>query len=530
MSKEKLSKTSIMIQHNYIIFAFLNFIFNLSVSKIQAYTGTEPLNSTSPLFTVKLSHNNTSIFPHVYYAHTVDSKYNCSIWSPGPGWHNRSVSWIEFGQTSSDETLIEISIKNGLPLFNNTEYPIQILPLSYNIIPVINNDYKSLSFKVKGNYKTISVEYGKFEVNNTNSNFRNALLIFIGDLSPTINTSASNVIYFSAGVHNITDKGAASILKLNSTVDTIYIERGAFVYGKIDDNSNTYGRLNVIGYGILCGSVFDYCSRWNNSAARFNMIESNRSVNIHGLTIYDPSWFMLPNELVSNSVINSFKGLGWYPNNDCLGIGTNGVVKNSFCRTMDDSFKMETGNNILMENNVVWQLCIGSVFQMGFFGLGGKNNTVRNMDVIHAEWRPGDGVEGVIDYRSDAVVGENCSAVYTNILFENIRIDTPVGRIIALVFEDISNNETVHVFDGMVVRNVTSKTQLAFVQTLEDIKYNYTVPINQVLQIENCNGKCAITGIMFEDLFIAGRKITNSNDSYWNLTQIGNDISNITYS
>ncbi len=74
---------------------------------------------------------------------------------------NRSVSWIEFGQQNNDTTTIEISTLNTISLFNNKQYPLNILPVSYNITNItISNNYSVVTCKVHGNLKHMSLEYG----------------------------------------------------------------------------------------------------------------------------------------------------------------------------------------------------------------------------------------------------------------------------------------------------------------------------------------------------------------------------------
>eukprot|EP01084_Bolivina_argentea_P125892 222988_1 len=511
-----------MMIHFYLL--LWSIMINTIHSELEAYTGKEPLHSSSPLFIIKLTQDSTTLYPKVYYGQVNNSRYNCStagLWLP-VGWYDRSISWIEFGQLSIDTVTVEISIKTGEPLFNST---VRILPVSYNIIPVVNtNNYSSISFKVTGNYKTISVEYGEYLVGNKQSNFMNSLLIFVGNISnKNINKSASNVIYFAPGVHNITNQSADGILNVNQSINIIYIDRGAFVYGKINDTNNSNGRLHIIGYGILIGSYFDYCFRWNDSVSGFSMIDSARAVTIHGLTVYDPSWFMIQNELAPNSIIKSFKGMAWYYNNDGPGVSSNGIIENSFCRTADDHYKFETGHNILLRNNVVWNSFNGNSHQMGWFGYGCVNCTVTDIDIIHAEWR-NDGYygNGVIGLAGDN--NTNIDVFYHDIVFKNIRIDTPVGRVIGINIIDVDNG-TKHVFDGLVLKNVTLRTKLGW--TIDDL-HNSSQPGQQLLSVTNCNGECEINNIHFENIFIDGEKIMN--DDGWNLKRSGQIISNVTYS
>ena len=513
----------------------LLFLFHKrSQCKLETYQGKDPIEFTSPIFSIKLIQNDVSFYPHVYYDKVNNTRYNCTqnqhFFPNGYNYYNRTISWIEFGQGINDTTLIEINCINNKSLFNDTIFPVNIFPLSYNINPIVNkNTFKSLSFNVTGNYKTLSVEFGNFSVGNKLSNYELSLLIFIGDISPKINTSKSNVIYFPPGVHTINnDTNKKGVLYINDSIDTIYFDRGAFVYGKIHDYVNTdkqQTRLNIIGYGILIGSAFEYCNRWdfNDTLSRSSMIESNRSVILHGLTVYNPSWFMMQNQLSPNSIIKSFKGIGWFANQDCCGIGSNGIIENSFCRTSDDSFKMETGINITIKNNVVWQLYNGDNIQMGWYGMGVTNSLVKDFDVIHTEWIGG-------NQRGTSVIGlvgvwnGNIDVIYNNITFENIRIDSSIGRVLGLFLQNVSKG--LHEIMDITVKNVNSREKLAWMRLPSGGKYREA---DNFLTIESCNSSCIMSGIHFENVYINGTKIIQSNQTGWNLIETGQVIANVTY-
>ena len=119
---------------------------------------------------------------------------------------------------------------------------------------------------------------------------------------------------------------------------------------------------------------------------------------------------------------------------------------------------------------------------------------------------------------------KDINTYYNNILFENIRIDTPVGRVIGILFQNVTKGIN-HIFNGMIVRNITSKTKLEY--TTDSVS-NHTQPL-QFIEIESCDGFCEINNISFENVIIDGNKILNSSDNLWNLKETGQIISNITY-
>ena len=294
-----------------------------------------------------------------------------------------------------------------------------------------------------------------------------------------------------------------------------------FVIGKINDTANTKGRLTIIGYGILDGSYFDYCTRHNDTVSHLSMIESGtRPVTIHGLTIYNPSWFMMTNLLPPNSIIKSYKGIGWFLNQDCCGVSTNGIIQNSFCRTSDDSFKVENGENIMVKDNVAWQLYTGSIHQLGWYGVNANNITIRNIDVIHAEWT-GANAESDAILTLTGIWNASIDMMYSNIIMENIRIDTIVGRILNLLWRNVSKNVKHELID-LYIKNVTSREKLKFTTLPGQVGI---VEPNQRLYIEECDGYCLFDGIYFENIYINGSKISGNNEIGWNLTEIGSTIS-----
>eukprot|EP01084_Bolivina_argentea_P267857 454812_1 len=321
----------------YLISFILFLCFISTHSIIQAYTGVDPVSNTSPLFKVKLTQGNTILYPHVYYSKNNNSYIDKDMYM------NRSVSWIEFGQQNNDTTTIEISTLNTIPLFNNKKYPINILPVSYNITNItISNNYSVVTFKVYSNLKHMSLEYGNNNNGSENSNhssFKHSMLIFIGNLSPPVNKTDPNILYFSPGVHNITTNGAKSILNFNK--QTIYIDRGAWVKGKINISGGN-GIINIYGYGVLDGSAFDWQQRDNNnidgaSMLSFSGIGRNRPVNYEGLTIFNPSKYS-SDDLPNYSIANAYRVIAWYYNNDGGGCKSYCSFNNSFIRTNDNSF------------------------------------------------------------------------------------------------------------------------------------------------------------------------------------------------
>eukprot|EP01084_Bolivina_argentea_P107685 192516_1 len=88
-----------------------------------------------------------------------------------------------------------------------------------------------------------------------------------------------------------------NILQTGDNIHTIYISRGAWVYGKIQiTGTNANINTKIIGHGILDGSYFNFSNRHNNNIDGSAMIEpitSSKSVSLIGLTCHNPSFFTI---------------------------------------------------------------------------------------------------------------------------------------------------------------------------------------------------------------------------------------------
>ena len=518
---------------------------------LQAYEGDEPSNNVSPIFSVTLTQQNsnlnngvtqTVLHPHVYYSAVDNTLLPNNI---NQIYKDRSVSWIEFGQQKDDTTNVKVDI-----IANNNEYKflnsIRILPVSYDIqVNVISET--SVSFDIKSNYKHLSVEFNYEDVSEINSNsandftsFKHSMLVFVGDFdsgvpkyaSTLAATNSQNVLYFEAGAHSILNgtakcetndktcnRTAILTIESNSNIDTIYFERGAWVYGKINVLKKNF---NILGYGVLDGSYFSYSDRNKNHNDGQYSINCGENCNINGITCYNPSNLCI-GALSSYSKVNGYRMIGWYYNNDGIGLSSNSIINNSFIRTNDDSIKISYGDNIIVSNNVIWQLFNGASFQLGWNGNGCENCIIENNDVIKAEWHGYSSSNNVIN-PNDAVIGMHYTlgkseANFKNIKFNNIRIDTSVGRVFGLLMQNELGCEVYNIF----VNNLEVRQKLMWM-------IGTTVETEQFIYVNTSNGKTYVYGVYFDNVKVNGKKIMSDDD--WNLQQIGPNgaISHVEYS
>ena len=132
------------------------------------------------------------------------------------------------------------------------------------------------------------------------------------------------------------------ILQFDKT--TIYMSRGAWVYGKINVTGGGTGPINIMGHGVLDGSYFSYANRNNNPIDGAPSIGCNgagwqRGFNINGITCYNPSMWCV-STLSFNSYVQDYRAIAWYYNNDGMGMGSNSTLIDSFIRVNDDSIKV----------------------------------------------------------------------------------------------------------------------------------------------------------------------------------------------
>ena len=343
------------------------------------------------------------------------------------------------------------------------------------------------------------------------------MLIFVGGLSPSVDKTSSNVIYFGPGVHDITSNGPSSILYTSKS--TIYFARGSWVRGKIKINGGS-GTVKIQGYGVLDGSYFDYSKRNNKNTvhAAYSIVSDNRAVNLLGLTVFNPSNLAI-GALSANSVVRGYKMLGWYYNNDGIGLAANSQITDSFIRTNDDSVKLSYAgsSSITIKRVVVWQSFNGGVFQFGWNGNGCTNCLISDCDVIHAEWEGWNAQTS--GQNNNAVINMNQAqnGHYKDITIDNIRIDTNVGRIIGLRFNNVNNNGYIN---GLTISNFNIRTVLKW--------FNPSNTVENFIQILNSPGSY-IKNVYFENIKINGKKVTSNTQSGWNLKKSG-AVTNVKYS
>ena len=163
----------------------------------------------------------------------------------------------------------------------------------------------------------------------------------------------------------------------------------------------------------------------------------------------------------------------------------------------DDAIKLYD-SNVSVKDCITWNLTNGAALQMGWSSLEAHNVHVDGLDVINAEWRPEGNSEnnGVINLR----LGKGGGNTQSNWIFENIRVDTPVLRIFDLRMRGAKDPVGAeHHLENIVIRNVDAK-----MMQLKDNPINFNF-------ITSCDEEYKIRNLVFENLVINGKQITQEN-------------------
>jgi hypothetical protein len=392
------------------------------LAELDVYEGTA--GPVSDKYTVILQQNTTTVSPHVYM---VDgNKYDHQ--------RDRTVSWVDFAQKELNTVKVTITRTGGNTFPANTE----IRPSRYGITLQRINGYQSIQFDVTGNKKWISVHYGGEDPRDdapNNSSKKDAMLVFINDMPEPVPADVD--IEYLPGVNNLLDnRQGRGILTTDRVNYTIYLHRGAYIYGKIKAG---YNSMKVLGNGILSGEKFNWVDRLEVPEDHTHMIEPEgwtvQRCEIVGPTIVNASSFYIVT--TGNWTIDQVKIIGWDWNNDGMQIRNGTIISDCFVKTGDDSIRMMEGN-VQVRRCVVWQHNNGGSVISGWkWGRGAqKNMTVEHCDIIATEWRP------------DSRLSNNNSAIglwrhgsdhtISQATYNDIRIDGDCQKPLNLALNDLA--------------------------------------------------------------------------------------------
>jgi hypothetical protein len=326
-----------------------------AVSASQVVTCTAPAGETSP-----------GDYQVQVEGQKIDT-YNARVLDPpfeGKYDHGGPYSFANFDMSGT--VVVRITSRRSLK-------NVVIRPQSYNIKPILENDY-TISFTLNRPLKLSLEPDGK----------KSPLLLFANPLEKNVPKAGDEgIVYFGPGVY----KPEKIILESNQT---LYIAGGAVVKAEVLIKGNN---INICGRGILDGSDW----QWRKGpVGNLIAIRNSTDVEINGITLRGSShWTIVPrnskritirNVKLCNSRVQNDDGINPCNSQDVL-------ITDCFIRSDDDcialkglDFRGENSNveAITVENSTLW--CDRArIFLLGHESRAAfmRNITFRNLDIIH---------------------------------------------------------------------------------------------------------------------------------------------------
>ncbi len=438
---------------------FLAFIILLLpgvlVAEVWVYSYPDNSIESSPFYKVNVVQDN-----QLYHSFTCFSKATS-------GDIERSSSWTTF--SFNQEINIEVEVLSE----SVTDFIIR--PISKNI-----------SAELHGNKLQIKLTKPQKLCVEINGNRTKPLFIFADKPEENIpDKNEKGLWFFETGIHKL---GAVD---LPDTVKHIYISGGAYVEAAFI-NRNRASNLKITGRGILSSPILD------NEQAKFPIINfSGEGINsyVEGITILNGQASGIEMQQ-SYSTLRNCKFFEWNPSNGGVFCGPHALIENCFFRSSSDVIKMYR-NYLVVQQCIFWQNNNGATFQMGY-NLKEDFHSFRitDCDVICCE------------HKKDANNAAVFSAVFGGVgnlsdyLFENIRIEGDVFRLFKLT-----------------LRTNPFDTDLEYGSISNVLFKNISLDgkCNQANEIWGYNQEHRISKVTFENLQIAGQKITNVNDGQFKI-------------
>lgn len=353
----------------------------------------------------------------------------------------RTVSFVDIGAAEGERLTILVRVRNGQVFPPGTE----VRPLSYGIQGQILEEGLAFKFTVVGPRKWLSFHPppGSPALSGLHPLARHALLIFVSGAIPDPGRGAE-VLRFGPGFHRIGHHPLGrGILVLPENIDTVLLERGAWVEGKIALPSHRPCR--VLGFGVLSGQGFSHQDRETEPDDAASMIEAwtapNRRltspgeprVHLHGPMIVQSSRFNI--SAGEDVRLEQIRIIGWSLGNDGIRLGTRSEALDCFAKTGDNAFQV-VGSEAQIRRCVVWQHGSGGCFVAGqpTASSGQAGVTILDCDVVSTEWKfipPEAGPRAVV-----TVWRGSGSVSVRDITCRNIRVDNDVMRAVSAGFTD----------------------------------------------------------------------------------------------
>ena len=219
---------------------------------------------------------------------------------------------------------------------------------------------------------------------------------------------------------------------------TLYLAPGAWLEGSV---FGTGTNITVRGRGVISGNPWPWCK----GPGRM-LVLSGADIRIDGINLVGPwGWTIWLNKVRGAKVTDVAVLGGRCLNDDGIDVynSRDVVIRDSFFRTQDDCIAPKHYvENLLVENCQLW-VDVANAIRVGHecdhrFGM--RNLVFRNIDVLHQSRNK----STFDDTWTECALNVECAndKIFTNLLFENFRIDSPEwgDNLAMLVVRPIKNS------------------------------------------------------------------------------------------
>ena len=294
------------------------------------------------------------------------------------------------------------------------------------------------------------------------------------------------VIYFGPGRHH---PGYITM----ADNQTLYIAPGAIVYGGIrTDGANN---IRITGRGILDGA-FEYSGMVR--------VDNSEDVVFEGITIRNGRGWINTVTASRNVRFDDVKVISFGPSGDGINpVGSQNVtISNCFFRCTDDCVAIKSPDpdhvveDILIENNTMVGFAFSDGVTIGFETRGPyiRNVVARNNDILLS--RGGSRVDG---HSGFSIVCDGPSLI-SDILFEDLRVEQADEKLFELIITE--GQRYGNDLPGRI-RNVT----------VRNVSWFHKGPVS----LEGFSETNNISGVLFEDCFVAGRPLSEMAEKVLNI-------------
>lgn len=243
---------------------------------------------------------------------------------------------------------------------------------------------------------------------------KNLLVIAEENRYENFDTQKERVIYYPAGIHE------TGIVTINNDNTVLYLEEGAYLYGKLDLDHCSH--VTVCGYGVISMERYSYEQR--PVYARCVNAVGCRNLTIRDITIMDSNDWSLRLMGCEDVHVDNVKIFGCRGNSDGVDVcGSRRVlVEHVFTRVWDDSLvvkALDTGDveDVLFRSCILWN-DFARPMEVGVELRADRVHRIRyqDIDVLHSS--TGYPLMGI--HHGDR-------ALVSDIVFEDIRIEDAPG-------------------------------------------------------------------------------------------------------